>query len=262
MNDRMCQKLLFHMPVQRLQPDFTALDHPVCHGSTAQRNTFPCPDLLLPCQWQSVYILLRHNVCHGRGGCQRVLHERYRRFYGNDVRKAGILLTAVTGIGNCIVSQQLYLLWDDLHFVTEEFLANGFHLPTAFAAYQLAFRNFQEHLFFREIVQHLCLAAFLLPLMCLNKNGIRIGFFCLVVLRRFCLIEQAELVFSENIILLFTGLTEPSSLGIGKDLVHMLQLALQFVDFRFLLQDGFFQNSHFSSSICSFPLLGSHGFSS
>ena len=36
MNDRMCQKLLFHMPVQRLQPDFTALDHPVCHGSTAQ----------------------------------------------------------------------------------------------------------------------------------------------------------------------------------------------------------------------------------
>ena len=28
----------------------------------------------------------------------------------------------------------LYLLWDDLHFVTKELLANGFHLPAAFTA--------------------------------------------------------------------------------------------------------------------------------
>ena len=97
--------------------------------------------------------------------------------------------------------------------------------------------------------------------MCLNKNGIRLGLFCLVVLRGLCFVEQAGL-FLQYISVLLAGLTEPGSLGIGKDLVHMLQLALQLVNFRFLLQDGFLQNSHFRSGLCRFLLLGSHGFSS
>lgn len=106
MNDRMCQKLLFHMPVQRLQPGPAALDHPVCHGSTAQKNSFPCPDLLLSCK------------------------SSPSTYY-------------------CVMM-----------YAT------------------------------REIVQHLCLAAFLFPLMCLNKNSVRLGFFGLVVLRRFCFIKS------------------------------------------------------------------------
>ena len=111
------------------------------------------------------------------------------------------------------------------------------------------------------MIQHFSLTAFLFPLMCGNKNGIRLGFLGLVILRRFRFVEQAGL-FLQYISVLLTGLTEPGSLSIGKDLVHMLQLALQFVNFRFLLQDGFFQNSHFGSGICRFLLLGSHGFSS
>ena len=71
-----------------------------------------------------------------------MLHQRNRWLHGNNVRKAGILLAVVTGIGNRIVGQQLYLLWDDLHFVTQKLLANGFHFSTAFTAYQLVFRNF------------------------------------------------------------------------------------------------------------------------
>ena len=48
------------------------------------------------------------------------------------------------------------------------------------------------------------------------------------------------------------GLTEPDPLGIGKDLVHVFQLPLQLVNFRFLLCDDIFQCSYFRSGVCTF----------
>jgi hypothetical protein len=50
----------------------------------------------------------------------------------------------------------------------------------------------------------------------------------------FRLIEKAGLVV-QNIAVFLAGLTEPSSLGIGKDLVRVLQLPLQLVNFRFAM---------------------------
>ena len=49
-----------------------------------------------------------------------------------------------------------------------------------------------------------------------------------------------------------SGLTEPDPLSIGEDLVHVLQLPSQLVNFRFLLCDGIFQCSHFRSGVCTF----------
>ena len=39
-----------------------------------------------------------------------MLHKRDRRFHGHDMGKARILFAAVAGIGNGVISQQLYLL--------------------------------------------------------------------------------------------------------------------------------------------------------
>ena len=49
--------------------------------------------------------------------------------------------------------------------------------------------------------------------MCGNENGIRLGFLGLVILRRFCFVEQAGL-FMQYISVLLAGLTEPGSLRI------------------------------------------------
>lgn len=51
------------------------------------------------------------------------------------------------------------------------------------------------------------------------------------------------------------GLTEPDPLGIGKNLVHVLQLPFQLVNFRFLLCDGIFQCSYFRGGVCTFFIL-------
>ena len=110
-----------------------------------------------------------------------MLDKRYRGLYGNNMRKAGIFFAVVTGISNRIVSQKLYLLGNDLHLMAQEFLANGFHLPTTFPADQLFFRDFQQHFLFRKMIQHFCLTMFLLLLlMCRNENCIGGGFFSLM----------------------------------------------------------------------------------
>ena len=191
-----------------------------------------------------------------------MLHQRNRRLYGYDACKTGILFALVAGIGDRIVGQQSDLLGNDLHFMAEELLANGLHIPAALAANPLLLRDFQKHLFLRQMIQHLSLGAFLFPLMSCNKNGIRFGFLRFVVLCGFRFVKQTELVFPKNVSFLLAGLTEPGSLGVGKDLVHVLQLALQFCDFRLLLPDGFFQNGHFRSGICGFLLQIGHDISS
>ena len=160
------------MLVQGLQPTLTALDYPIRHGCAAEGNAFSGPDFLLSGQRQAIHIFLRHDIRYRRGRGQRMLHKGNWRLYSSNVRKPRILLTFVTGIGNSIVSRQLYLLGNNLHFMAQEFLANGFHFPAAFAADQLLFREFQKYLLFRNIVQHFCLAAFLFPLVGLYKNGI------------------------------------------------------------------------------------------
>ena len=180
-----------------------------------------------------------------------MLHKGDRRLYGHDMGKARILFAAVAGISNGVVSQQLYLLGNDLHFMAQKFLANGLHFSAAFAAGQLVFRQFQKHFLFRETVQHLGQAAFLLPLILRNQNGIRGRLLCLGSLLLFRLIEKAGLVV-QNIAVFLAGLTEPDPLSIDEDLVHVLQLPSQLVNFRFLLCDGIFQCSHFRSGVCTF----------
>lgn len=69
-----------------------------------------------------------------------MLHKRDRRLYGCNVGKAGVFFTFVASIGNCVIGQQLDLLWDDLHLMAQKFLANGFHFPAAFSADQLFLR--------------------------------------------------------------------------------------------------------------------------
>ena len=68
----MGQKFLLHVLVQGLQPGLRALDHPVCHGGTAEGNPFSGPDLFLPGQGQAIHILLGHDVGHGRGRGQGI----------------------------------------------------------------------------------------------------------------------------------------------------------------------------------------------
>ena len=55
-----------------------------------------------------------------------------------------------------------------------------------------------------------------------------------------------------------SGLTEPDPLGIGKDLIHMLQLPPQLVISRFQFQDAFFQCSHLRGGVCTFFILRGH----
>lgn len=122
-----------------------------------------------------------------------MLHQGNRRLYGSNVCEACILFTVVAGIGNGIVSPQFYLLRNDLHFMAQEFFANGFHFPAAFAANQPFFREFQKDFLFRKIVQHFCLTAFLFPLVSLHKNGVRCRFFRFGGLFFFCLVEKTGL---------------------------------------------------------------------
>ena len=60
----------------------------------------------------------------------------------------------------------------------------------------------------------------------------------------------------EFIAVLLAGLTEPGSLGIGKDLVHVLQLPFQFRIFLLEQCYGIFQRTnefrYFRSGICIF----------
>ena len=81
-----------------------------------------------------------------------MLHKRNRGLYRSDMGKAGGLFAVIAGIGDRIVSQQLYLLGNDLHLMAKELLANGLHLSAALPAGQLFFRQFQKHFLFRKMI--------------------------------------------------------------------------------------------------------------
>ena len=53
-----------------------------------------------------------------------MLHKRRRRSGGNDMGKAGILLTLVAGIGAAVVFQNLLRLRDNDEFPADELLTN------------------------------------------------------------------------------------------------------------------------------------------
>ena len=191
-----------------------------------------------------------------------MFHKGKRRLHGHDMGKARILFAAVAGISNGVISQQLDPLGNDLHFMAQEFLANGLHLPAAFAADQLVFRQFQKDFFFRKAVQHIGLAAFLLPLMLGNQNGIRGRLLRFGGLLLFRLIEKAGLVV-QNIAVFFAGLTEPGPLGIGENLVHVFQLPLQLRIFLLKQCYGICQRAnelrYLRGGVCTFFVRCGHG---
>ena len=263
------QQPLLHVPVQRLQPGLTALDHPVGHSGTAQLHALSCPDFLLTGQGQTIGILLCHNVCHRGRGCKAVFHEGNRRLHIGNVGKTSILFAVVTGIGHGIVGQQLRLTGNNLQLMTDKLLANGLECAAALAADALLLRQLQQDLLLSEPGGHLLQGALLLTGMGLDSKSFLGGFLRLVVLLLFCLVEQTHLICAENIGRLLAGLTKPCSLGIGKDLVHVVQLALQFFDLSLLCLnltllslDGVFQSGYFRSGICVFCFCCGHKFSS
>ena len=81
--------------------------------------------------------------------------------------------------------------------------------------------------FYRKIFCQLVNGSFLLPGMRFYGKGFLRRFLRLAVLTDLCLIEQAHLVFAQNIALLLTGLAEAGSLRIGKDFIHVFQFLLQ-----------------------------------
>ena len=88
-----------------------------------------------------------------------------------------------------------------------------------------------------------------------NQNGIwgrLLRFWGLLLFR---LIEKAGLVV-QNIAVFLAGLTEPGSLGIGKDLIHVLQLSLQLRIFLLKQFNRICQRTnefrYFCRSVCTF----------
>ena len=91
-------------------------------------------------------------------------------------------------------------------------------------------------------------------------------FLRLAVLTDLRLIEQAHLVFAQNIGLFLAGLAEAGSLRIGKDLIQVLQFPLQL---RVFLLQCFYRLGqrtdelrNFRGSICDFLICCGHKFSS
>ena len=237
MDDSLLQQPLLHVLIKGLQPGLTTLDHPVSHGGPAQLHALSGPDLLLTGKRQSIRIFLRHDIGYGRRRSQAVLHKGYRRLYIGKMGKAGVLFAMVTGIGHSIVGQQLHLTGNYLQLMTDKLLANGLECSSALAADTLVLRQFQQDFFLGQVCGHLFKGTLLLSGMSLDSKGFLGGFFCFVVLLLLRLIEQTHLVFTKDIGCLLTGLAKPGSLGVGKDLIHMIQLALQFVDLSLLSLD-------------------------
>ena len=110
-----------HMPVQRLQSGLGTLDHPVGQCGTAQLHTLSGPDLFLPDHRQSVHILLGHDISHGGGRSQRMLHQGGRRLNSQDVGITSGLFTLVTGVGTAVILQDFFLLWNNDQFPATTF---------------------------------------------------------------------------------------------------------------------------------------------
>lgn len=156
-----------------------------------------------------------------------MLHKRRRRSGGNDMGKAGILLTLVAGIGAAVVFQDLLRLRDNDEFPADELLTNELKSAAALVTGKPGFQKVNYNFFYRKILCQLVNGSFLLPGMRFYGKGFLRRFLRLAVLTDLCLIEQAHLVFAQNIALLLTGLAEAGSLRIGKDLIHVFQFLLQ-----------------------------------
>lgn len=205
--------------------------------------------------------MMKGCTCHSRGRCQRVLHERRRCLCCQNMGKASVLLAFVTGIGAAIVFQDFLLLRNDDHLPADQLFANELKGTAALATGKLRFRQIKDDFLHRQILCQLVNGSPFLPSVGFYSKDFLRRSFCLVVLTDFSLIEQTHLVLAQDIGFLLTGLTTLGSLSVGEHLVHVLQLAFQIVNFRFLFLNGFFQNGGFGSGICSFLLFGSHGVS-
>jgi hypothetical protein len=137
------------------------------------------------------------------------------------------------------------------------YLSNGLEINTAFVADKQGYRQFQKDLRLRKIGSYFVKDTLLLSCMGFDSKGVFRWLSSFVVLLFFGFIEQPDLVFTENIGGLFNGLIKPSSLGIGKQLVHMVQLSFQLanlcllcLDLALMALDCILQNSYFGSNIC------------
>ena len=166
-----------------------------------------------------------------------------------NVGKTGVPFAAITGVGHGVVGKQLHLTGDPLQLMSDKLLANGFEHTAALAADSLVCWQFQKDLLLREVCGHLLQGAFLLPGMSFGGESFLCGFLCLMILLFFCFVEDLDLVLPHDIGSLFTGLTEPGPLGIGKDLVHVVQLPFRFFNLNLLFLNHALKNSHIGSSV-------------
>ena len=158
----------------------------------------------------------------------------------------GLLLAPVTGIAAAIVRKDLLLLRNDNHLPAEQLLPNQAEGSAAFVADHPVFRQGQYDFLHRKRLHHLVKRPLFLP-------GVRLDCeVCFRRLRRFMilyrlsLVEQAQLVFAQDIPPLLAGLPELRTLGIGEDLCHVLQLSLELFHLSsqrrvFFLQPGVFR---------------------
>ena len=170
--------------------------------------------------------------------------------------KAGILLTLVAGIGAAVVFQDLLRLRDNDEFPADELLTNELKSAAALVTGKAGFRKANYNFFYRKILCQFVNGSFLLPGMRFYGKGFLRRFLRLAVLTDLCLIEQAHLVFAQNIAPLLTGLAEAGSLRIGKDFIHVFQFLLQL---RVFLLQCFYRLGqradelrNFRGSICNF----------
>ena len=85
-----------------------------------------------------------------------------------------------------------------------------------------------EHdFFYGEVFCQLSNGALFLARVGLYREGFLCRFFCLVVPYQFCLVEQTDLVFAQNIGLFLTGLSETGALGVKQDLIRVIQFLFQ-----------------------------------
>ena len=109
----------------------------------------------------------------------------------------------------------------------DELLTNELKSAAALVTGKPGFRKVNYNFFYRKILCQLVNGSFFLPGMRFYGKGFLRRFLRLAVLTDLCLIEQAHLVFAQNIALLLTGLAEAGSLRIGKDFIHVFQFLLQ-----------------------------------
>lgn len=77
--------------------------------------------------------------------------------------KTGILLTFVAGIGTAVVFQDLLRPRNNNQFSANQFLANELKSTTSLVTGQSGFRQINNNLFYRKILDQFVNGSFLLP---------------------------------------------------------------------------------------------------